>query len=199
MLDAFRYLLCSKLCWHNLPVPNLNLSQMLSIYNMAIKRHVLLKNQFHQGRCNLFRGNKFKIRNSLGISNTKTTQSMGLDVPLVSEDPSWTVCDELLKKHPKGQPAHSAALKSLDSCGERFHLVIFKALNGALIRNAALCTRGAAGPSSLDTFGWRLLCISFQRVSDDLCCFLTLVSHRLCTSCVDPDVSLPWLLVSDCT
>ena len=23
---------------------------------------------------------------------------MGLDLPLVSEDPSWTVCDELLKK-----------------------------------------------------------------------------------------------------
>ena len=22
MLDAFRYLLCSKLCWHNRPVPN---------------------------------------------------------------------------------------------------------------------------------------------------------------------------------
>ena len=22
MLDAFRYLLCSKLCWHNWPVPN---------------------------------------------------------------------------------------------------------------------------------------------------------------------------------
>ena len=42
---------------------------------------------------------------------------IGLDMPLVSEDPLWTVCDELLKKHPKGQPAYSAALKSLDGCG----------------------------------------------------------------------------------
>ena len=39
---------------------------------------------------------------------------MGMDMPLVralvSEDPSWIVCDKLLKKHPKGQPAYSAAL-----------------------------------------------------------------------------------------
>lgn len=54
-------------------------------------------------------------------SDDHTGAPMGLDVPLVSEDPSWTVCNELLKKHPKGQPANSAALKSLDGCGERFH------------------------------------------------------------------------------
>ena len=112
---------------------------------------------------------------------------MGLDMPLVSEDPSWIVCDELLRKHPKGQPACLAALKSLDGCGESFHPVIFEALDGALIRNAALRTRGAAGPSGLDAFGWRHLCTSFQRASDDLCCFLALVARKLCTSCVDPD------------
>ena len=100
---------------------------------------------------------------------------------------SWTVCDELLKKHPKGQPAHSAALKSLDSCSERFYPVIFEALDGALIHNAALCTRGVAGPSGLDAFGWRRLCTSFQRASNDLCCSLALVARRLCTFCVDPD------------
>ena len=112
---------------------------------------------------------------------------MGLDTPLVSENPSWTVCDELLKKYPKGQPAHSAALKSLDGCSERFHPVIFEALDGALICNAALRTRGAAGPSGLDAFGWRRLCTSFQQASDDLCCSLALVARKLCTSCVDPD------------
>ena len=42
---------------------------------------------------------------------------MGLDVP---ENSLWTVCDELLKKHPKGQPTHSPTLKSLKGCGERF-------------------------------------------------------------------------------
>ena len=107
-------------------------------------------------------------------SDDRSGAPMGLDAPLVSEDPSWTVCDELLKKHIKGQPAHSAALKSLDGCGKRFHPVIFEALDGALIRNAALRTRGAAGPSGLDAFGWRRLCNSFQCASNDLCSSLAL-------------------------
>ena len=120
-------------------------------------------------------------------SDDRSGAPMGLDMPLVSEDPSWTVCDELLRKHPKGRPACSAALKSLDGCGESFHPVIFESLARALIRNAALRTRGAAGPSGLDAFGWRRLCTSFQRASDDLCCSLALVARKLYTSCVHPD------------
>ena len=120
-------------------------------------------------------------------SDDRSGAPMGLDAPLVSENPSWTVCDELLKKHPKRRPAHSAALKSLDGCGKRFHPVIFEALDGALIHNAALRTRGATGPSGLDAFGWRRLCTSFQRASNDLCSSLALVAHRLCTSCIDLD------------
>ena len=53
---------------------------------------------------------------------------MSLDMPLISENPSYTVCDELLKKHPQGQPAHSVALKSLEGCSDRFHPVIFEIL-----------------------------------------------------------------------
>ena len=120
-------------------------------------------------------------------SDDHTGAPMSLDLPLASENPSWTVCDELLKKHPKSQPAHSATLQSLDGCNDRFHPVIFEALDGALTRTAALHTRGAAGPSGLDAFGWRRLCTSFQGASDDLCCSLALVARRLCTSYVDPN------------
>ena len=128
-------------------------------------------------------------------SDDRSGAPMGLDMPLVSEDPSWTVCDELLRKHPKGQPACSAALKSLDGCGESFHPVIFEALDGALIRNAALRTRGAAGP--LD---WMLLVgdasvLPFSGLPM-ICAVLwlwLLVSsvHLVLTRMV----SLPWLLV----
>ena len=99
------------------------------------------------------------------------------------ENPSWTVSDELLKKHPIaiGQPVHFSALKSLEGCGERFHPVIFE------VSPDSKCTGGAAGPSGLDAFGWQHLCTSFQGVSNDLCCALTLVARRLFTSQVDPD------------
>ena len=110
---------------------------------------------------------------------------MRLNMPLDPESPSWTVRDELLKKHPSGQPAHCDVLKALDDC--RSHPVIFDAIDGALIRGAALCTQGAAGPSGLDAFDWRRLCTSFQGASDDLCQSLALVAHWLCTSFVDPE------------
>ena len=38
----------------------------------------------------------------------------------------------------------------------------------AALLTAALRTHGAAGPSGLDAYGWRCLCTSFQRASDDL-------------------------------
>ena len=54
---------------------------------------------------------------------------------MVSGNPSWIVCDELLKKHPKSQPAHSAALKSLEGCDDGFHP---EAFDGSLICTVAL-------------------------------------------------------------
>ena len=63
---------------------------------------------------------------------------MRLNMLLDPETPSWTARDELLKKHPSGQPAHSDVLKVLEDC--RFHPVIFDALDEALIRGAALRT-----------------------------------------------------------
>ena len=128
-------------------------------------------------------------------SDDYTGTPISLEMPLASKSPSWTVCDELLKKHRKSQPAHSAALQSLDGCNDQFHPVIFEALDGALIRTAALHTHGAAEPSGLDAFGWRRLCTSYQGGSDDICCSLALVACRLCTSCVDQMALLHWLLV----
>ena len=108
-------------------------------------------------------------------------------MPVDMNSPSWTVYNELLKKHPPGQPAHPEALKPLSSVSSDFHPVIFDALDGTVIRSAALRTQGSAGPSGLDAYGWRRLCTSFQQASDDLCNSLALVAWHLCTTCVDPD------------
>ena len=62
---------------------------------------------------------------------------MSLDMPLDPAIPSWTVHDELLKKHSSDRPAHCNALKTLEGCKDRFHPVIFDALDGVSIRGAA--------------------------------------------------------------
>ena len=66
----------------------------------------------------------------------------------VSPDkPSWTVFDELQKKHP---PAQKEALLLLSTPKPEFYPVIFDTLDGAAICRAALRTKGAAGPSGVD-------------------------------------------------
>ena len=134
----------------------------------------------------MLRGNvKAAIKVIDSASNSGTP--LRLDMPVDMNSPSWTVYNELLKKHPPGQPAHPEALKPLSSVSSDFHPVIFDALDGTVIRSAALRTQGSAGPSGLDAYGWRRLCTSFQQASDDLCNSLALVARRLCTTCVDPD------------
>ena len=64
--------------------------------------------------------------------------------------------------------------------------IIYEAIDGNSIRDAALKTTGAAGPSGVDTDGWRRLCLSFQRASNDLCEALASLARRLCTEFVDP-------------
>ena len=61
------------------------------------------------------------------------------------------------------------------------HPVIFDHLNVAVIRSAALRTKGTAG---LDC--WRKLCTSFQGASGELCSAIALFACRLCTSYLSP-------------
>lgn len=45
---------------------------------------------------------------------------------------------------------------------------------------------GAAGPSGIDTAGWKHLCTSFRTHSADLCDALASLAKRICTTYVDP-------------
>ena len=58
----------------------------------------------------MLRGNvKAAIKVIDSASNSGTP--LRLDMPMDMNSPSWTVYNELLKKHPPGQPAHPKALK----------------------------------------------------------------------------------------
>ena len=68
-------------------------------------------------------------------------------------NPNCLVCDILKEKHPPAQPLSQDYLISEVSESAPFHLIIFEALNGPMIRSAALRTFGAAGPSGVDGVG----------------------------------------------
>jgi len=103
-------------------------------------------------------------------STNNSGTPLRLDIPVYKKNsPSWTVYNELLKKHPPGKPPHPEFLKPLLGCGSDFQPVIFDAVDGTVIRSAALQTQDSAGPTGLDVYGWRRLCTSFQKASDNLC------------------------------
>ena len=97
-----------------------------------------------------------------------------------------TVRDILMEKHPPGQSMNPSTPLAPDSPTEEPHPVIFDELNGHLIRATALKTEGAAGPSGIDSQGWRRLCTSFREASLDLCEALAQLGRRICTIYVDP-------------
>ena len=115
-----------------------------------------------------------------------------LDDPADAKSPnSPTVREELISKHPPGQPAYSSCI--LPSEPQDPHHVIFDSLDADTIRSAALKVNGAAGPSGLDAHGWRRLCTCFKGASRDLCASLASVARRICSSYVNPTLIAPML------
>ena len=104
-------------------------------------------------------------------------------------EPTTTVCDELLKKHPLCQPAHPIALISSTTPRPVVHPVVFDCLDGASICSAAFRTSECAVLSALDSAGWRRLWTSFHNASADLRNSLASVARKLCTTYVDPPLT----------
>ena len=97
-----------------------------------------------------------------------------------------SVRDVLREKHPEKREASLDALVTNSELPPEVHPVLFEPLTAASIRSAALRTAGSAGPSGIDAAGWRRLCSSFYKESNDLCDAIAAFARRICTSYVDP-------------
>ena len=98
-----------------------------------------------------------------------------------------SVRDVLFDKHP---PASSATPEALIDIGPssdpvEVHPVYFDRLTGASICQAAMRTKGAAGPSRMNADNWRPLCTAFKSHSNNLCEALADLGRRLCTEVID--------------
>lgn len=111
------------------------------------------------------------------LSGVCNGRRLGLNEIVDAAEDIITAREVLETKHPI--PAH--------------HPVIFEALDGSVIRAAALQASGAAGPSGVDAYVWQRLCSSFKSASDELCCSIAVLARRLCTSFVDSSIVAPLL------
>ena len=127
-----------------------------------------------------------KVRAALRLL-TKQMESGPLCLDEVTEDGSGkTVRETLEEKHPEANPVQPEAILNENLTSEDFHPIIFDSITAEVIRNSALHTEGAAGPSGLDAMSWRRLCTAFGQKSNDLCCALASFARRICTTYIDP-------------
>ena len=73
-------------------------------------------------------------------------------------------------------------------CHYCYYYYYYTEVNGEMVRQAALRTKGAGGPSGVDANGFRriLACKSFKQSSTRLCEAIATMTRTLCTQYIDP-------------
>lgn len=93
---------------------------------------------------------------------------------------SEQVVEQLADKHPKAQQAKLGSV--LLGPAEDVPAILYQQINGKMMREAALKTKGACGPSGVDSndFKRMLACKSFMKSSTNLCDSLATLARRVC-------------------
>ena len=96
------------------------------------------------------------------------------------------VMEQLKEKHPEPQGVQLGSL--LFGPIKDVPDTLYYEINGDMVRDAALITKGSGGPSGVDANGFRriLICKSFKRSGTELCEAIASMTKRLCTEHVDP-------------
>ena len=96
------------------------------------------------------------------------------------------VMEQLKEKHPEPQGVQLGSL--LFGPIKDVPDTLYYEINGVMVRDAALRTKGSGGPSGVDANGFRriLTCKSFKRSGTELCEAIASMTKRLCTEYVDP-------------
>ena len=108
-------------------------------------------------------------------------------------DATSEVIDELISKHPRGKTAEEGSV--LHGPTDKVEAVIFDSIDGQSIQMCAKRTEGAAGPSGLDSDGWkRILCSKqFAAKGRQLSEAIALMARRMCSTHIDPKLLQPYV------
>ena len=89
-------------------------------------------------------------------------------------------------KHPEAQQAKLGSV--LFGPVEGVLAILYQQINGVMVREAALRTKGSCGPSGMDANGFKRMLAyeSFKKSSMNLCDSLATLERRLSAEFVDP-------------
>ena len=97
------------------------------------------------------------------------------------------VMAQLKEKHPNPQPTRLGSLL-FGPINDDIPESVYSEINGEMIREAALRTKGSGGPCGVDANGFRrmMACKSFKQSSTKLCEAIATMTRTLCTTYIDP-------------
>ena len=97
------------------------------------------------------------------------------------------VMSQLKQKHPNPQSAKLGSLL-FGPIDDQYLETVYTEINGEMVRQAALRTKGAGGSSGVHANGFKriLACKSFERSSTRLCEAIATMTRTLCTQYIDP-------------
>lgn len=97
------------------------------------------------------------------------------------------VMAQLKEKHPNPQPTTLGSLL-FGPIDDGIPESVYSEINGEMVRQAALRTKGSGGPCGVDANGFRriLACKSFKKSSTKLCEAIAIMTRTLCTTYIDP-------------
>ena len=103
------------------------------------------------------------------------------------------VMRQLQEKHPEAQEAKLGSL--LFGPFEEVHDSLYQQIDGEMISETALRTKGSGGPSGVDANGFKRIfaCKSFKKSGVNLCEAVATMTRRLCTEYIDPGTIEPIL------
>ncbi|XP_074605797.1 uncharacterized protein LOC141858854 [Acropora palmata] len=104
---------------------------------------------------------------------------------------------QLKEKHPNPQPTKLGSLL-FGPIDDELPETLYSEINGEMVRQAALRTKGAGGPSGIDANGFRRIMASksFKQSSSRLCETIATMTKILCTRYIDPSTIEP--LIASC-
>ena len=102
------------------------------------------------------------------------------------------VMAQLKEKHPNPQPTKLGSLL-FGPIDDEVPETLYSKINGEMVRQAALRTKGAGGPSGIDANGFRRIMASksFKQSSSRLCETIATMTKILCTQYIDPSTIEP--------
>ena len=168
------------------------LSKRLALWKEGEISKLIREGRIIQSRIGKFKGSnqpdKAKIFAKLVLEGQNSTlrflsETSNGGVLTLTDD----VLTQLKQKHPEPQPAKLGSVL-FGPVNDEIPESVYSEINGEMVRQAALRTKGSGGPSGVDANGFRrmLACKSFKQSSTRLCDAIATMTRTLCTQYIDP-------------